>query len=104
MTARAQLAAIRAQLDALEASLADGDDVLLELSEAAAVAKTTESTLRRWATEGRLACVELERRKLACWKSALVKAINAKPYDPALRAVEDPFEAELAAGTLRRAR
>ncbi len=116
MTARAALATLRAAhvalgvaLDGLEAALGDGQgDELLDLDAAAERYGLTSSTLRRWARTGRLRAVELERGRVACWRSALVEAVNAAPYQAPVRAVEaapadtdeDLLEAALAAGEL----
>lgn len=116
--ARAALAAVRAAhvalgaaLDGLEAALGDDQaDELLDLDAAAERYGLTSSTLRRWARTGRLRAVELERGRVACWRSALVEAINAAPYQAPVRAVavapdpdtgEDLLELALDAGELR---
>lgn len=106
---RTALAAAAQALDVLETAIDDQGDELLDLEAAAERYGLTASTLRRWARTGRLRAVELERGRVACWRSALVEAIDAAPYQAPLRAVaagpadtdEDLLESAVAAGELR---
>jgi hypothetical protein len=113
IAARAALAAVRAAhvalgvaLDALDAAMHDDGDELFDLDDAGERFGIPASTLRRWARDGRLRAVELERGRVACWRSALIEAIDAAPYRPAVRSVpaagaDDLLEDALASGELR---
>lgn len=99
--ARAAVAGLGAALDALEASLGDGADELVELR--GGWQGVPGEALVRWARSGRLVAFEAERGRLVAWSSDLRRAVEAQPARP-LRAVEpeaDPLGRALASGDLR---
>lgn len=97
--ARAAYVALGAALAALDGTLQERDDDLIELG--AGCYGIAGQTLIRWARSGRLRAFEAERGRLVAWRSEVRRAIEAQPARQ-LRAVEDdPLEAAIASGTLR---
>jgi hypothetical protein len=119
VSARIAIAAVRAAwvalgraLDVAEGALGDDGDELVSLADGCD--GIAGSTLARWAKEGRLDAFEAERGRLVAWRSAIRRAIEARPYRPPVNAESepandardvddfDPFAAGIWKGTLRR--